>query len=86
MTAIHLFNRLPSKTIGLRNPTEILEKLYPTVRLQNGLLPRVFGCLGYVHSHNMHSNKLSAKALNCLLDTLKPRKGINSIILPQERF
>ena len=66
MTAIHLINRLSSKTIGFRSTIEILEKLYPTVRLQHGLLTRVFGCVAYVHSHNMHADKLSAKALKCM--------------------
>ena len=66
MTAIHLINHLPSKTLGDRRTIEILEILYLAVRLRNGLLPRVFGCIRYVHSHNIHSNKLFTKALKCV--------------------
>ena len=39
MTAIHLINHLPSKTLGDRRTIEILEILYLAVRLRNGLLP-----------------------------------------------
>ena len=67
MISIHLIHRLPSKTIGLRNPIKILEELYSKVKLRNGLTPRVLGCISYDHSHNMQTDKLFAKAMKCAL-------------------
>ena len=43
MTAGHLISRLPSKTIGMRSPIEILEEAFPMIKLQRGLNPREFG-------------------------------------------
>ena len=34
MIAVHLINRLPSKTLGRLSPINILENLYPSVRLK----------------------------------------------------
>ena len=66
MTAVHLINRLPSKTLGLLSPITILENLYPNVRLQTGLPNRVFGCVAYVHNPTHKHNKWSHKALKCV--------------------
>ena len=33
MMAVHLINRLPSKTMGMRTPIEILEKVFPRMKL-----------------------------------------------------
>ena len=61
MTAVHLINRLPSKTLGLLSPINILENLYPSVGLKTGLPNRVFGCVAYVHNpthkHNIFFQK-----------------------------
>ena len=66
MTAIHLINRLPSRTLDYKSPIEILEKNYPSVRLKTGLPVRVFGCIAYVHNSTHKQNKLSAKAIKCV--------------------
>ena len=63
MTAIHLIYRLPTKSLNLKSPTESLEKLFPSVRLRNGLEPKVFGCVGHVHVCNLSLDKLLNKAL-----------------------
>ena len=34
MTVIHLINRLPTRTLSLKSLIEILEKLFPIVRLR----------------------------------------------------
>ena len=47
MTAVHLINRLPSSTLGLQSPLEILERKYPEARLKTGLPVRIFGCVAY---------------------------------------
>ena len=63
MTAICLINRLPSKTLGLQSPIEVMENCFPTIRLTNGLQPNVFGCVCYIHINNMGTDKLFAKAV-----------------------
>ena len=66
MTKVLLINRLATKTLKLKNPIEVLEKLFPKVRLRNGLMPQVFGCVSYVYSHHLPFDKLSAKVLTCV--------------------
>ena len=66
MTAVHLINKLPTKILNLNSPIEVLEKLVPKVRLRNSLIPRVFGCMSYVHTHHLSPSKLSVKALKCV--------------------
>ena len=66
MTAIHLINRLYSTTIRLKSPIEVMENPTPTMRLKNGLIPRVFGCVTYVYTHSMVVDKLSPKAVNAM--------------------
>ena len=65
MSAIHLINRLPSRTIGLKSQMDILEEIFPKVRLHYGLALQIFGCVSYVHLHNLHLDKLSPEALKC---------------------
>ena len=66
MTAVHLINILPTKTLNLNSPIEVLDKLFPKVRLGNGLIPRVFGCVCYVHTHHLSPDKLFVKGLKCV--------------------
>ena len=66
MTAVHLINRLPSITLKLQSPINILEGLYPTVRLKTDLPIRIFGCVVYVHNPTYKKNKWSQKALKCV--------------------
>ena len=64
MTAAHLISRLPSKTLGMKNPLEFVEKLFPRIKLRNGLKPGVFGCISYVCAQTMQPDNLTAKGLN----------------------
>ena len=63
MTATCLINRLPSKALGLQSPIAFMEKCFPTIRLRNGLPPKVFAYVCYIHVHNMATHKFSAKAV-----------------------
>ena len=65
MTAVHLINRLPTKVLHLKSLVDVLEEKFPKVRLRNGLRPRIFGCVSYVHSPHWSPDKLSTKALKC---------------------
>ena len=66
MTAVHLINRLPTTVLHVKSPTDVLEEKFPKVRLRNGLKPRIFGCVSYVHTPHWSPDKLSAKALKCV--------------------
>ena len=66
MTAVHLINRLPSRTLGLQSPIETLEKKYPEVRLKTGFPVKIFGCVAYVHNLVHKNNMRSTKALKCV--------------------
>ena len=66
MTVVHLINRLPSTTLNLQSPINILEGLYPTVRLKTDLPIKIFGCVVYVHNPTYKKNKWSHKALKCV--------------------
>ena len=66
MTTIHLINRLPTKTLSMKSLIETLEKLSSTLRLSNGLSPKVFGCVVYAHDYNPSLDKLSTKAMKCV--------------------
>ena len=66
MTVVHLINRLPSKTLGLLSPINILDNLYPNVRLNTDLPNKTFGCVAYVHNPTHKHNKWSHRALKCV--------------------
>ena len=66
MTAVHLINRLPTKSLDLKSPLEILENRFPDVRLKTGLPVKIFGCVVYVHNPVHKNNKWSTKALKCV--------------------
>ena len=66
MTYVHLINRLPTNTVKMKSPIEVLEQLFPKARLNNNLTPRVFGCVSYVHLHGPSVDKFSVNALKCV--------------------
>ena len=66
MIVVHLINILPTKALNMKSSVEVLEKKFPQVRLRNGLRPRIFGCVSYVHSPHWSLDKLSAKTLKCV--------------------
>ena len=63
MTAVHLINRLPSQTLGYLSPLKLLEKFFPSVRLNTDLPYKIFGCVAYVRNPTHKHNKWSHKAL-----------------------
>ena len=63
MTTVNLVNRLPTRTLKMQSPIEVLEQLFPKARLRNSLTPQVFGCVNYVHLHSPLVDKLSVRVL-----------------------
>ena len=66
MTTVHLIYRLPSQTLGHLSPINLLENLYPHVRLTIDLPYKTFGCVAYVRNPTHKHNKWSHKALKCV--------------------
>ena len=66
LTAAHLINRLPSRILGFKSPMDILSTFYPNLHTTNNLVPRIFGCVAFVHVHNQNRGKLDPRALKCV--------------------
>ena len=67
-TAVHVYNRSPTRTLGWRTPYEIWN---------SGQVPdvshlRIFGCLGYMHVPIDKRRKLDAKAIEVTLVGYEP--------------
>ena len=63
-TAVHLINRMPSRTLSLRSPIDLLASSHPELSLSTNLFAKVFGCVAYVHSHL--AGKLDPRAIKCI--------------------
>ena len=63
-TAVHLINRMPSRTFSLQSPINLLSSSYPHLSLRTNLVAKVFGCIAYIHSH--HAGKLDPRAVKCI--------------------
>ena len=65
LTAVYLINRVPSKGLNMTAPIELLESKFLIVQGEK-LKPKIFGCVGYVLSHDRDQDKLSPKAHKCV--------------------
>jgi hypothetical protein len=64
-TAVYVINRTPSSTLFFQRPLDVLANhcmLPPLVKL----MPRIFGCVTYVHLSHRHRTKLESRALKCV--------------------
>jgi hypothetical protein len=76
LTSAYLINRLPSKTLGNISPAETLSKAYPDFHISQGLTPRIFGCIAFVHIPAHNRDKLDPRALKCIFIGYSPtQKG-----------
>ena len=66
LTAVYLINRVPSKGLNLRTPVELIDEKFPMIQQRERLKPRIFGCIGYVLSHDRNQDKLSPRAHKCV--------------------
>jgi IS30 family transposase len=65
LTATYLINRMSSKVLNFRTPSQVLPQAFPHTKLLSSLDPKVFGCLVFVHIH--HKGKLDSASLKCIL-------------------
>ena len=78
-TAVHLINLMPSRTLSLQSPIDLLSASYPHLSLRTNLVAKVFGCIAYIHSH--HAGKLDPRAVKCIFEGYSStQKGIYVII------
>ena len=66
LTATYLINRIPSRVLDNKSPVEVLKSFYPYFRTLNGVTPRVFGCIAFVHVYSQHRDKLHPRAIKCV--------------------
>ncbi|WJZ94353.1 hypothetical protein VitviT2T_013224 [Vitis vinifera] len=64
-SAAYLINRVPSSSINFQTPLQALTNVVVTPTVPN-LLPRVFGCVAFVHLHKYQRTKLTSHALQCV--------------------
>ena len=87
LTSTHIINRLPSTTLGLKTPMEVLSFFYPNVQTSNNLTPRIFGCTSFVHVHNNNRGKLDPRAIKCIfVGYSSTKKGYKCYHPPSRRF
>ena len=62
ITAMYLLNRMPIKTLQFHTPLKVLSDHvpFPTILM---LLPRIFGCIVFVHLHKNQRTKLDPCAV-----------------------
>jgi transposase InsO family protein len=87
LTATHLINRLPSRVLGFKSPMEILSTFYPNLHTTNNLVPRIFGCVSFVHIHSQSRGKLDPRALKCVfVGYSSTQKGYKCYHPPSKKF
>mgnify|MGYP002776859521 CR=1 FL=1 len=58
LTSTYLINQLPTHVLELKSPIESLHQFFPNVKMTNHLIPRIFGCVCFVHIHTSNRGKL----------------------------
>ena len=66
LTDVYLINRVPSKGLNFKTPNELIEAKVPRTQKKENIKPKVFGCVGYVLSHDVNRDKLSPRAHKCV--------------------
>ncbi|RDY00668.1 hypothetical protein CR513_16121, partial [Mucuna pruriens] len=67
LTASYMISILSSCVLDSKSPIEVLNSFYPHFfKTSNGLIPRVFGCIAFVHVQNQHRNKLDPSVIMCV--------------------
>ena len=66
LIATHLINQLASKVLGFKSPIEILSLFYSNIKTTNYLIPKIFGCVSFVHVHSLNRGKLDLRVIKCI--------------------
>ena len=66
LTSSYLINALPTHVSELKRPIESLDQIFPNVKTTNHLIPKIFGCVCFVHIHSSNRGKLDPRAQKCI--------------------
>jgi len=72
LTTTYLINRMPSRVLNFRTPSQVLLQAFPYTKLLSSLDPKVFGCSVFVHIH--HRGKLDPTSLKCIFIGYSPHQ------------
>jgi len=72
LTTTYLINRMPSRVLNFRTPSQVLLQAFPHTKLLSSLDPKVFGCSVFVHIH--HRGKLDPTSLKCIFIGYSPHQ------------
>ena len=65
LTSVFLSNRMPARILNFQTPLRMLSRFHSIPSALN-ILPKVFGCVCYVHVHHLHRDKLDPRAVKCV--------------------
>lgn len=83
---VYLLNHMHSHVLAFQATLDELQK-HTSLPSVLTLLPRVFGCVAFVHLHKNKKDKLDPIALRCIFNGYSPyQQGIVPIILPLNSF
>ena len=87
MTTTHLIDRLPSRSLDSHSPIQLLTKFFLDFNASNGLNPKVFSCVSFVHIHTPHRGILNPRALKCIfVGYYFPQEGYKCYHPPTKKF
>ncbi|RDX90875.1 hypothetical protein CR513_27220, partial [Mucuna pruriens] len=81
LTATYLINRLPIRVLNGISPIKHMLSFFPSSPLMLSLPSRIFGCVAFVHSHNLHRGKLDPRAVKCIFIGYPSNKKVLSVIV-----
>ena len=83
LIAAYLINSLPSRVLNKKAPVEVLST--PSVLFP--IVPRIFGCVCFVHNHSPSRGKLDPRAIRCVFVGYSPtQKGYRCYHPPTRKW
>jgi hypothetical protein len=79
-TAAYLINRMPSRILGQKTPTELLHGSNSFI-----VPPKIFGCTCFVHDYRSSAGKLDPRSVKCIFVGYSPTKKGYRCWSPAER-
>jgi hypothetical protein len=85
LTATYLINRMPSRVLKFKIPSQVLLQAFPHTKILSSLDPKVFGCSVFVHIHPHHRNKLDPKSIKCIFLGYSPHQRVQVLFSHQQK-
>src|ERR1051325_3982814 len=87
LSATHLINRMPSRTLDFKTLISTLQTFFPTSKIFSSVPLKIFGCSTFVHNLNPHRSKLDPKSIKCIFLGYSPhQKGYRCYSLQTRKF